>query len=129
MQGNTNEQSKWNNHKPWKFFNRNSYIYIKKQNQKQKRNVKWIFIIEQKLETNLANAINEVAKEEPRRTNNKLLPFRPVGEGNPKEGPSLILVFHHLESKNQSKPNRANTEKNHTKTKKNGVRVACPFKI
>lgn len=33
-----------------------------------------------KLDTNLANAINKVTKEEPRRANDELLPNRPIRE-------------------------------------------------
>lgn len=42
----------------------------------------------------LTNAINKVTKEEPRRTNKKLLPFWPICKGNSKQRPCLILAFH-----------------------------------
>lgn len=59
-------------------------------------------------ETNLTNTINEVAKEKPRRANEKLLPFRSMSERNPKQGPRLILVFHLQQSstsQNKESPN------------------------
>lgn len=49
-------------------------------------------------QTDLANAINKIAKEEPRRANEKLLPFGSIRERNPKQRPRLLLPLHLLKS-------------------------------
>ena len=59
-----------------------------------------------KLRRDLTNAINEVAKKEARRANDKPLPFRPFGEWNPEKGHGLIFALHHFQSL-KSRPKQA----------------------
>lgn len=44
----------------------------------------------------LADAIDEITKEEPRRANEKLLPFGSISERNPKQRPSLLFILVHF---------------------------------